>query len=314
MAVPQVDVARARAFVLAHGGAVDVARMEGILGRTEPDRAVVRALERLQNSDGGFPVAAVARGAGAALGTTAAGGHHEGQDTIASGGRAGARGAADSGASSIAVTCQVLAHLRDIPPLAGSPMASRAVAFLRRSQSVDGSWSAAQEGVDPALLTASAAYTLAVLEPDHPDPIVRAARWLRRTLADGAGDTRAEGTEHSREGGPGRVAALGSGSDRSAALFRAAAVWGHSGDAAAQDSAYALLEQRDLTAPEIAGWLATFVELGLAARHFALAFRLLGRLAGLQQTDGSWPVGEGSAVEATLAALRVFRGFRLVGE
>lgn len=298
MAVPLFNVARARAFVLAHGSAVDVARLEGLLGRTEPERGVVRELEGLQNPDGGFP-------GGQESGGPSSAGQQPGDLSSAEQqpDGLGAVGPQSAGPSSIAATCEVLAQLRDIPPLAGSPMASRAVAFLRRSQGVDGSWS--EPGAEPAYLTARAAYALAVMEPDHPDPIRRAGKWLHRALAGGAEGTSADGGEC--------AAADGAESVASPTLFLAAAVWGHTGEAGAQDSVHALLERRELTAPELAGWLTTFAELGLAARHMALALRLLERLAGMQQPDGSWPGGEGSSVEATLAALRVFRGLGVVG-
>lgn len=269
MALPQIDAARARAFVLAHGNAVDAARLEGILGREQPDRAVVRALEGMQNPDGGFP-------AGAAAGF----------------------GLAAPGESSVAATCAVLSWLRDIPPLAGSPMAGRAVSFLRRSQQVDGSWLeswAAPDRPAQAILTARAAYTLLVMEADHPDPIVRGARWLRTAL-DGNLD-RAD----------------------SPALVLAAAVWGRLPETGpggqAADAVYAHLRDRVLSAADLGLWLATFVELGLAARHLGLAVELLQQLSGLQEPDGGWPAppgdGDGGRVEVTLGALRAFRGFGL---
>lgn len=240
-----VDVDKARAFVLAQGTARDAARLAGLFGRTQPEREVVKELERLQNPDGGFPLRQQ-----------------------------------PGGPSSVDATCCVLAQLRDLPPLAGSPMAARAVAFLRRSQAVDGSWTEAG-----AYLTARAAYTLVVMEPTHIDPIVRAAKWLRAS-------------------GPDLQA-------HSPALYLAAAVWRRvlGPDASEPSSAYEGLAGRELSATELAGWLTTFVELGLDARWLPLVLRLLERLAALQQPDGSWPADEGGAVEATLQALRVFRGF-----
>ncbi|BAD40561.1 prenyltransferase/squalene oxidase repeat-containing protein [Symbiobacterium thermophilum] len=258
MALPQIDVARAKAFVMAHGSAVDVTRLEGILGRDQPDRSVVRTLEERQNPDGGFPVDA-------------------------------------PGASSVVATCTLIQWLRDIPPLAGAPMAGRAVSFVRRSQQVDGSW------IDPgttgaaaqAYMTARAVYTLLVAEPDHPDPIARGARWLRGALEDGTDQADTE------------------------TLILAAAIWsrppgGGPGDALA-DAAYASLRDRALSPRELALWLTTFVDLGLAARHLGLAVGLLDRLAGLQQPDGGWPAEDGGRVDATLGALRAFRGFGLIG-
>jgi len=229
----------------------------------------VEELERLQNPDGGFPL----------------------MDR-------------PGGPSSVDATCYILSQLRDLPPLAGSPMASRAVAFLRRSQGVDGSWEESPEAAaasppwaqaaDPrarAYLTAVAAYTLQVMDPAHADPIARASDWLRAALA----------------GGPERA--------YSQTLFLAAAVWGRHLEPGApeRDRAYDLLERRELAAPELAWWLTTFVELGLEARYLALVLRQLRRLAGMQREDGGWPAEEGLAVESTLTALRVFRGFGLVG-
>ncbi len=279
MALPQIDVARARAFVVAHGNAVDAARLEGILGRHQPDRAVVRALEGLQNPDGGFPASVLTWGGGEEPG---------------------------AGESSVAATCTVLAWLRDIPPLAGSPMAGRAVSFLRRSQQVDGSWleadrpgipSAEAHPAAQARLTALAAYTLQVMEPDHPDPIARGVKWLRAALA----------------GGPDRAC--------SRTLILAAALRG-----LPPDGALALLKGRTLSAGDLALWLTTYAELELPAHRLPLAVELLERLAGMQQPDGGWPAVEGGSpggeaggsaggdrrAEATLGALRAFRGFGLI--
>jgi len=309
-----VDVAGARAFVLAHGSAVDVARLEGIFGRTEPDRRVVKLLEGLQNPDGGFPITAVAGGLEAEKDsiTVPDAPRAARDDATVPGGPATAGKTGASGESSVAATCLVLAQLRDIPPLAGSPMASRAVAFLRRSQAVDGSWSEAVAGPGSEVqdwpgrvnLAAGAAYVLAVMEPDHPDPIVRSAKWLRRTLAD-------EG-EHISADRAGRTSPDRPDGIHGRTLSLAAAVWGHTGDRSSQDGAYRHLERLDLAAPDLAGWLTTFVELGVSARHLGMVLRQLDRLAAMQQADGSWPGGDGSAVEATLTALRVFRGFGLV--
>lgn len=292
MALPQIDVARAAAFVRAHGSAVDVARLEGILGREEPDRSVVKALEGVQNRDGGFPALAVSRRGAPGLGAGAAPELAVGPDQAPDALPGPQETAA---ASSVAATCTLLAWLRDIPPLAGSPMAGRAVSFVRRSQQVDGSWVEPGHSAgapSPEHVTALAAYTLLVMEPEHPDPIVRSARWLRAAL----------------NGGPERA--------DSPTLIFAAALWSRPPVGAPVDpgaeALRSLLRGRALTAGELTLWLTTFVELGLEARHLGLAVELLERLAGLQEPDGGWPAEGAHRVEATLGALRAFRGFGLI--
>lgn len=265
-----VDAERARAFVLAHGGMRETARLEGIFGRGEPDRAVVRELERLQNPDGGFPLFQQAEGP-----------------------------------SAIDTTCYLLAQMKDVPPLAGSPMASRALAFLRRSQQADGSWleSPAVQAMSPfwtagdnaqtiGYLTANATYTLLTMEPDQMDPISRGSRWLRMELGRfGMGDEAYHQT-----------------------LFLAAAVWSKIVGPGANEKAWAydLLSRRELDAPALAWWLTTVMETGVEARFFGTILTLLNRLAAMQQEDGSFPAEEGFATESTLMALRVFRGFRMI--
>ncbi|MFZ5817246.1 MAG: prenyltransferase/squalene oxidase repeat-containing protein [Bacillota bacterium] len=265
-----VDAEGARAYVLAHGGARERARLEGIFGRGEPDRAAVRELELLQNPDGGFPLMQEA-------------------------GRP----------SSIDTTCYLLAQMKDIPPLAGSPMASRALAFLRRTQEPDGSWVESPAvaalspiragGDDPrarAYLTALASYNLLTLEPEHQDPITRGSRWLRMELGRfGEGEKAFHQT-----------------------LFLAAAVWSKvvGPNASEKAWAYDLLSHRELEPPTLAWWLATVAEIGVEARYFGLVLRMLNRLAAMQREDGSFPAEEGFALESTLTALRVFRGFRLI--
>lgn len=265
-----VDVERARAFVLAHGGLRDQARLDGIFGRSEPERAAVRELEQLQNPDGGFPLQ-----------------QREGNP------------------SSVDTTLCLIAQLKDIPPLAGSPMASRALAFLRRMQEPDGSWReskavapiapdwAKQESPEAiAYLTANATYTLLTMEPEHQDPIVRGSRWLRNDLGRyGSGD-----------------------SAYSQTLFLAGAIWKKVVGPNSNEKAWAydLLTRRSLTATELGWWLTTVVETGLEARFFVTIYNKLSSLGAMQQADGSFPAEEGFAVESTLTALRAFRGFKLI--
>lgn len=265
-----INVDAAKAYVLAHGSEREQARLEGLFGRRQPERAVVKQLEQLQNPDGGFPLRQQ-----------------------------------PGGPSSVDTTCFVLAQLKEIPPLAGSPMASRALAFLRRMQQTDGSWSESPEVTElapqwaqvtnplaTAYLTANATYTLQTMEPEHLDPIRRASKWLRQELGRPSAGEQAY----------------------SQSLFLSAAVWGQVlGPAAAEPAwAYELLTHRELSAVELAWWLTTFVALGVEARFFPLTYRLLAQLATLQGADGAWPGEAGAEVESTLAALRVFRGFRLI--
>ncbi len=261
---------RARAYVLAHGGLREQARIEGIFGRGEPERQVSRELEQLQNPDGGFPIRQ------------------------------------EPGApSSVDTTCYILAQLKDIPPLAGSPMASRALAFLRRTQATDGHWeeSEAIQATAPhwakaenpqaaAYLTAVATYTLMTIEQEHLDPIARGSRWLRMEL----------GRYGEGEKAPAQT------------LFLSAAIWSKMVGRNSNEKgwAYELLQRRELDAPALAWWLTTIMETGLEARFFGLVIKQLARLASMQKEDGSWPAEDGFPVEATITALRVFRGFRLV--
>jgi hypothetical protein len=258
-----VDGERARAFVLAHAGSTDQARLEGIFTGARPEREVVKALEALQNPDGGFPLLQ----------------------------RPG-------NPSSIDTTCYMLSVLKDMPPLAGSPMASRAVAFLRRNQQADGSWRESPEVValspfwtaqdDPkatAYVTANATYTILTLEPDHMDPIGRAAKQLRLMLI--AGDAYAQTLAMAW-----------------AVLYRL--------DGPANEpcpSAFVQLEQRDLTAPELGWWLSCALEVGAGGPFLLPLAQQLGKLALLQRPDGAWPAEEGFETESTLTALRVFRGY-----
>lgn len=258
-----VDGERARAFVLAHAGSTDQARLEGIFAGARPEREVVKALEALQNPDGGFPLVQQ-----------------------------------PGNPSSIDTTCYMLSVLKDMPPLAGSPMASRAVAFLRRNQQADGSWRESPEVValspfwtaqdDPkatAYVTANATYTILTLEPDHMDPIGRAARWLRRavSVADAFNQT---------------------------LLLTWAVLYRLDGALANPTrAAFAQLEQRPLDAPELGWWLSCALEVGAGGPLLLPLAQQLGKLALRQRADGAWPAEEGFETESTLTALRVFRGY-----
>ena len=254
-----VDGERARAFVLAHGGSREQARLEGILNGSRPDKETVKALEAVQNPDGGFPLFQQ-----------------------------------PGNPSSIDTTCYILAQVKDMPPLAGSPMASRAVSFLRRSQQPDGSWQESSEVAaispfwtakdDPAAtayVTANATYTILTLAPDHMDPISRAARWLRHNVNAEA-----------------RFAQT---------LALTWAVRCRLGDI--DRDLFARLEQRSLDASDLAWWLSCALEVGAGGPFLLPLVQQLGKLAALQRPDGAWPAEEGFETESTLMALRVFRGY-----
>jgi uncharacterized protein GlcG (DUF336 family) len=50
-----------------------------------------------------------------------------------------------------------------------------------------------------------------------------------------------------------------------------------------------------------------------AGGRFALpVVQALGKLSAMQQADGSWPAEPWLAVESTLTALRVFRGYGVI--
>ena len=264
-----VDPERARAYVLAHGGPREKARLEGIFGRIGPDREVIRGYEALQNPDGGFPLFMQ-----------------------------------PGNPSSVDATCFALAQLKDLPPLAGSPMASRAVSFLRRRQDPAGFWRES-EAVVPicppwshpenptagAYLTANAVFTLATLDPGHMDPVARAAGWLRQEIV-GTADIR-------------RIPAR--------TLGQAAAVGYRVYGPGAGEVAwcYDQAEKQELDAADLTWWLNAALEIGVGGHFLLPLVRMLSRLAGLQQADGAWP-DEGGGVEATLQALRVLRGYGLI--
>lgn len=249
-----VELEGARAFVLAHGGLREQARLEGILSGTRPAREVVKGLEQLQQADGGFPL------------------------QLESG-----------NPSRLDTTLSVLAQLRDLPPLAGSPMASRAVAFVRRCQQVDGSWS--EEPGTAANVTASATYALLSYEPTHMDPIHRGAAWLQRTLTGAATDQETYAT----------LAAAW------AVFYR---VFGPTAQETLEMSRRLAAAAPD--AGELARWLTCALEIGAGGSYLLPLVQGLAKLAAMQNEDGSWPAGNSSPVEATLAALRVFRGFAII--
>jgi hypothetical protein len=262
------DPQKARAFVLAHGGPRESARLEGIFGATGPAREVVRELEGLQNPDGGFP-------------------------------------AGNGGPSSVDATCYTLYQLKEMPPLAGSPMASRAVAFLRRCQQTDGSWRESEEavaaGVGPwarpsspsaaPYLTANAAYTILTLEPEHLDPVYRAGNWLRLALS-------------SAEGASVPVQTLG----LAWALFYRL----HGPTSHEAGWCFATAMKREMAAYKLAWFLACGLEVSAGGKFLLPVVQALGKLGSLQQEDGSWPAEPGFALESTLTALRVLRGYGVV--
>ncbi|HYF95471.1 MAG TPA: hypothetical protein VD969_24940 [Symbiobacteriaceae bacterium] len=247
----RVDAERARAFVLAHGAARDVARLEGIMGSAGPAREVVREIEGLQGADGGFP-------------------------------------------GGIDVTCYVLHQLKDMPPLSGSPMASRAVAYLRRVQQTDGSWAETNPVYGwqtPPYLTAVATYSILMSEPDHTDPINRGATWLRRFL--GSAD-------------PATVPVQ--------TLALAWAVFYKLLGPEANETVWAFqaVTAREMDASERAWALACALELAAGGRFALPIVGQLAALAAQQGADGAWPAEPGFALEATLTALRVFRGYGII--
>lgn len=248
-----VRVDGARAYVLAHGGARERARLGAILEGAPAEPSVVRELEGLQNQDGGFPT-----------------------------------GEAAGKPSSVAATCRLLALMRELTPLGGSPMASRALAFLRRLQRRNGSWAGANRE-EAAHMTALAAHTLLTMDPAHLDPVVRAERWLR--LHVGRNEP-----AHTFE-----------------TLALAFAVWYRIPGPTSVEVARAsgLLAGLDLGPAEQAGWLSAALEAGMGGPMFPAVLTALRNLAASQGEDGAWPAGGGSAVESTLDALRVFRGFGL---
>jgi hypothetical protein len=250
----RVHVERARAYVLAHGGSREQARLAGILSGERPPKPVVTELEALQQADGGFP--------------------WEEQT---------------GNPSSIETTCVVLAQLKDLPPLAGSPMASRAVAYLRRQQQVNGSWQevAATEHQGSSYLTAHAMFSILTLEADHRDPVLRGMRWLSANL-----------------GVPDNAATYG------LAAATAVRLGGTEALLVADRCTAAFYAHKETSAHNLASFLTCALEAPLGGAHLLPIIGLLTTLASQQQDDGSWPgATKTEQVERTLTALRVAKGF-----
>jgi len=257
----RVDAERARAYVLAHGAARDIARLEGIYGAVGPARDVVRGLEELQNPDGSFPLRQ----------------------------ERGAPGSVDT-------TCFLLHQMKDLPPLSGSPMASRAVAYLRRVQQMNGSWAeqapAANGWAQPLYLTALATYTILSHEPEHIDPINRGAAWLRQALSSDP---------------------TGAATPTQTLLLAWTSFYRLFGQHAHETAwAFQTLTHRERAAAERAWGLACALEVGAGGKFTLQLAGLLAQLAALQQEDGAWPAEEGFPLESTLTALRVFRGYGVI--
>lgn len=246
----RVNQQGARAFVLAHATPVERARLESIVGTSPAPREVVQHYEGLQNPDGGFC-------AGFEQGTP----------------------------SALAATLQALGHLRGLPPLSGSPMATRALSYVRRNQETDGSWAGHIE------LTAQSGYLLVTLDPSHLDPVSRADLWLRRQFDDQSVQP-----------------------PSSMALGMISALWYrlHGLQSPRVAETYLQVSRRPLQSIELAGWLLAALEVGVGGRYLVPLLRMMTRLAELQQQDGSWSCDGEGAVETTLQALRVFRGYDLI--
>ena len=146
------------------GNEMERARLRGLLGRTRPDAKILRALEVLQNEDGGFPGELV-----------------QGRP------------------SSVEATVLVFGWMQDLSMLA-LPQGQRAVTYLLTAQRPDGTWDESPGLLryapsphlvpgDPrvqALCTALAASWLALLGYRQDHAVTRALAWLRaRQAADG---------------------------------------------------------------------------------------------------------------------------------
>lgn len=253
----QIDLDGARAFVLAHSDDLAQARLAGV----RPPKEVVKALEAVQRADGGFPR-----------------------------GWASPNGPAADAPSSLDATCFLLDQLRDLPPLTGSPMATRALSFLRRAQHQEGYW--AEEGAPwlageagTAYLTANVTFTLATLDPSNRDPVNWGLRWLADRLGEGPFiQTR---------------------------YLTWAAAYRHEGpDSALAAKAWSALDLEQLGTDDLGWLLSAALYAGVGGRYLPAIARLLDRLASLQQADGGWP-GEMDRTASTLLALRVLRSFGL---
>lgn len=277
----KIDLEGARAFVLAHADELGKARLAGILEGARPSKDVVKALEGLQRPDGGFP-------RGWASGT-----------------------AAEEARSSLDATCFLLDQLRDLPPLTGSPMASRALSYLRRMQNRDGSWSetgapfqggtscgaktALSSEVPPwlegeegtAYLTANVTFTLLALDPTNRDPVNWGLQWLERY--DGPCDFHPSFLGWA-------AACLHSGTESNLAVR----YW---------ERLRPTLEQEG-TVGDLDWLLGTTLAAGIGGRYLVPLARLIQSLAERQQPDGGWPGGD--RVHATLMALRALRGYTLI--
>lgn len=260
----QIGLERARAFVLAHADALGTARLGGILEGARPPKELVKALEAVQNPDGGFPCGWVQ-----ALGKP----EPDGEGAVRP--------------SSLDATCSLLDQLRDLPPLTGSPMASRALSYLRRSQNRDGSWW--EEGAPvpgpegAAYLTATVSFTLLTLDPSNRDPINWGLKWLEEYPGPWSQPT----------------------------AFR---TWGAACCHRGVDSPLAIRSwERAMSCGngDLAGFLSTALIAGVGGRYLVDLHQLLSFLFDArQESDGGWPGPD--RVEATLMALRIARGFDLI--
>lgn len=258
----KIDLEGARAYVLAHSNELGKARLTGILEGARPPKELVKALEARQNPDGGFP-----RDWASAIG---------GPDPTT------------APASSLDATCLLLDQIRDLPPLTGSPMASRALSYLRRAQNRDGAWFAegapsleGEEGT--AYRTANVTFTLLTLDPTNRDPINWGIKWLERY-----------------EGECGLQLAF----------LAWAAACRHVGLDSPLARRYWERARAASTETDLDWFLSTALNAGVGGRYLIELAHLLERFATRQQPDGGWPGDD--RVHATLMALRVLRGFALI--
>jgi len=246
----RINLPAASAFVLANANLVERAMLEAIVVTSTATRDVTRHLEGLQNPGGGFCA-----------------GFEAGQ------------------ASTLPATLKALGQLRALPPLSGSPMATRALSYIRRNQGLDGAWEGETD------LTALSAFILITLDSSHLDPVSRADLWLRKRFD---------------EAGHQPLSSLTIGMT-SALWYRL-----HGAQSPRVVATYDQIAQRSMQSFDLAVWLLAALEVGVGGRYLRPLVEMITRLGGLQHSDGSWTSEGASTVETTLQALRVFRGYDLL--
>lgn len=294
-----VDIDAAIGFVVAHGDAVDRARMSWLRSGQVPEEAILDRAESGPTPEGGWP---------ALWGT---------------------------GISSVDATCFRLAELDDLGAL-GRPAAGRALAWLAGTQRPDGTWQEDSSLADVAppwatpgdpeatlYLTATAGFWLAVGgdeqaaaggagsasdPPGAADPATGSP--AGPSAPSPAGNPHAEVVARGLQAFRAAMRDDGSWPSYLAAGWCGGALLYHAGWFYEAARIQVILTERipDLSPADVASLASAFRRVGMPPddRLMVAARR---RLAGTQRSDGGWPSDDGDAfdVHTTLTAIRAMR-------